>query len=72
MEIFYRMVGGRRRIVVALSFFALPSIAGLVRTFETGLSVGDQQWDHVLKHEQRFIQALTAGTAAEGDDAGGF
>jgi len=66
------MDAGRRRVVVAFSFIALPSIAGLVRTFETGLSAGDQQWDHVLKHEQRFILALTAGTAAEGDDAGGF
>ena len=59
-------------LAATCTVIALPCFAGLVRTFDTGLSAGEDQWNHVIKHEQRFIQALKAGTAAEGDDAGGF
>jgi hypothetical protein len=54
----------------ALALFAV-SFAGLARTLVSGLSVeGDEmQWAHVVRHEERFLQALRSGTAAEGDDA---
>ena len=29
----------------------------------------DAAWEHVRQHEQRFLQALRQGSAAEGDDA---
>ena len=50
--------------------FAFAS-AGLARTILTGLAIDDdsQQWRHVVKHEQRFLQALRQGTSAEADDA---
>ena len=54
----------------ALVFFVV-SFAGLARTVVSGLAVqGDElQWALVVRHEQRFLQALRSGTSAEGDDA---
>ena len=44
---------------------------GLVRTFSEATRLTDSdQWTAVLRHEQRFVQALQQGSPAEGDDAG--
>ena len=65
------VVGGLGLSCAVLASAALPNLA---RTFIDGLSDdvldNDAQWRHVSRHEERFVQALRAGTAAEGDDAG--
>ena len=52
--------------------FGAAAVTGLVRTLLDGLALDEDQaqWSHVAEHEQRFLQALSAGTAWEGDDAG--
>ena len=58
---------------VALATFgvAVASVAGVTRVVRQGLAINndDDAWTHVRQHEQRFIQALRQGSAAEGDDA---
>ena len=61
---------GRHQIVGALIGGGILVASALVRTFNDALA-DDDQWSAVLRHEQRFIQAMRVGTAAEGDDAGG-
>ena len=49
----------------------VASAAGLARVIRSGLAINndDDAWAHVRQHEQRFLQALRQGSAAEGDDA---
>tara|TARA_B110001452_G_scaffold5071_1_gene4704 strand:+ start:271 stop:435 length:165 start_codon:yes stop_codon:yes gene_type:complete len=50
---------------------ALPALSGLWSVWSKGLAIeGEQeQWLHVAAHERRFVQAITSGSALEGDDA---
>ena len=49
---------------------ALAVSRNLYRVIDDGLHISDdaKQWAHVTKHEERFRQALSAGTAAEDQD----
>ena len=61
-----------RKLVALAGFgFAVASAAGLARVIRSGLAINndDDAWAHVRQHEQRFLQALRQGSAAEGDDA---
>ena len=47
------------------------ALSGLSRVLSDGLRLqGDDVavWSHISKHEQRFVQALRASTASEGDE----
>ena len=61
-----------RKLAALAGFgFAVASAAGLARVIRSGLAINndDDAWAHVRQHEQRFLQALRQGSAAEGDDA---
>ena len=55
---------------VATTAAALAVSRNLYRVIDDGLHISDdvKQWAHVTKHEERFRQALSAGTAAEDQD----
>ena len=61
---------GLASAAAALTLLILP-VSGLYRTLAGAVSQGNEleQWEHVRRHEQRFIQALRSSTAAEDDDA---
>ena len=65
------MASRGRWLALAVAGFAAASAAGLARVITTGLAINDDDdaWEHVRQHEQRFLQALRQGSAAEGDDA---
>lgn len=67
-------MGPRRFLVSALSSAVVLTLVtvGILRTFREALEHPSDQWAHVLRHEQRFIEALRSTTSAEGDDAGGM
>ena len=47
-------------------------MSGLARAVVDGLHLDDDaQWSHVRSHEQRFVRALRACSAAEGDEDAG-
>ena len=47
-------------------------VSGLARAVVDGLRLDDDaQWSHVRSHEQRFVRALRACSAAEGDEDAG-
>ena len=56
---------------LAAAVVALPALSGLWSVWSKGLAIeGEQeQWLHVAAHERRFVQAITSGSALEGDDA---
>ena len=58
---------GRIAALLVAAFSLLP-VYGLARTFATGLhaSSDESQWEHVIAHEQRFIQAVQIGTSSRG------
>ena len=67
------MDDARRRAATAAVAAAvgLISLSGIARIFSDGLalSTDDAQWSLVRRHEERFVQALRANSAAEGDDS---
>ena len=66
------MDDARRRAATAAVAAAVGLIAsGIARIFSDGLalSTDDAQWSLVRRHEERFVQALRANSAAEGDDS---
>lgn len=60
----------RGRAALVGGAFGLVVASGLSRTFTDALLAADDhaQWCRVLRHEQAFVRALTAGSAAEGND----
>ena len=61
---------GGRWLLVPFAAFGLVPLFGVARTFATALqATNDAQWEQVSAHEQRFIQSMRSGTAAEGDDS---
>ena len=59
------MASRGRWLALAVAGFAAASAAGLA----LAINDDDDAWEHVRQHEQRFLQALRQGSAAEGDDA---
>ena len=55
---------------MAAAAVALPVLSGLSSVWSKGLALeGEAQWAHVAAHERRFVEAITSGSALEGDDA---